>query len=148
MPPGFRDHSGVNRIHDLVVELSLLEHYLSLVIADASLHRPVSSGVLNCLAQSIQRCLETFYQALIAAAINVPSKPAIHGVYSSDFVELSQHASELAAAHQSLTELLKRIEGPDEPFAMNCDEIQLLYENGSLESALRKVIEILQAAVH
>ncbi len=143
---GFDDRAVVNRAHDLVVELSLLEHYIHDVLQGTDAGHPAEYGQLNCLVQSLERCRETYYQALIATGVNIQPEPAWHGVYSREPVNLFSCREALANALASLRNILRQLEPWQHPLQVISTKLRELDNDGGLRGLLERFLGILRTA--
>jgi hypothetical protein len=145
-PQGLDDRAVADRVHDLVVELSLLEHYLHLVFEEIDAGRLVVYGLLNCLVQSLERCRETYYQALIAAGVTLQPEPAWHRVYSPGPVNLFPCREALADALASLQNILRRLEPSQHPFQVILMKVQELDRDANLRMLFESILGALRKA--
>lgn len=145
-PPGFDDRAVVNRAHDLVVELSLLEHYICGVLQETDAGRPAVYGQLNCLVQSLERCRETYYQALIATGVNIQPEPAWHGVYSREPVNLFSCREALSDGLASLQNILRQLEPWQHPLQMISTKLRELDNADGLRGFLKHFFDTLRTA--
>jgi hypothetical protein len=145
-PPGFDDRAVVNRAHDLVVELSLLEHYIRDVLQETDAGRPAVYGQLNCLVQSLGRCRATYYQALIATGVNIQPEAALHGVYSREPVNLFSCREALADGLASLQNILRPLEPWQQPLPVISTKLRELDSDGGLRGLLEHILGRLRTA--
>lgn len=145
-PPGFDDRVVVNRAHDLVVGLSLLEHYIRGVLQETGAGHPAVYGQLDCLVQSLELCRETYYQALIATGVNIQPEPAWTGVYSREPVNLFACREALTDGLASLQNILRQLEPWQHSLQVISTKLKELHNDGCLRRLLEHLYGTLQTA--
>ncbi|HWR21567.1 MAG TPA: SIR2 family protein, partial [Verrucomicrobiae bacterium] len=138
-PPGFDDRAVVNRVHDLVVELSLLEYYIGDVLQETDAGHPAIYGQLNCLVQSLERCRGTYCQALMATGANIQPESA-RQVYSRELVNLLSCREALADGLASLQNILRQLEPWQHPFQVISTKVKELDNDGNLRRLLEHIL--------
>lgn len=111
-PSGSGDFlNALERTYNLLVELSLLEYFLTLIINEGDAGKSITYGILNCLVQSVERCRATYIQALILQEINVENTLVLgHGVFSHETVDLTSIRNNLDDVLISLKNIITQVE--------------------------------------
>lgn len=144
-PPDHEDRSLINRVHDLAVELWLLEDYLRAVLGEIEAGRAVVSGLLVCLVQSLERCRETYFQAIIACGRNVSPELTWQVAEPPETVVLDACRGILRNTQRSLSQIVGRIDGWLKEGTVSA-ELPGFDEEGELTSLLSSVIAALRRA--
>lgn len=133
--PDYPQRGGSDWVHDLLVELSLLEHYFHLIIDEIDKEHAIPYGLLNCLVQGVERCRRTHLQTLRAKGIESEGyKKPSHGAYAS------QEPVDLRVARKILIGTLTSIE------RILCTGEESISSENPLREILDDILSILQNA--
>jgi hypothetical protein len=126
-----------NRVPALEVELSLLEHYIPLIVKEINDGKLVPYELINCLVQAVERCRRTHLQILIARNVKHSAyQRAWHGAYASEEpIDLKRSGDALVASLMPIQEILR--EGgarlyKAEPLRQHLDNILTVLQDGGV----------------